>query len=136
MSTQKRRRRRLRSAVKAQAYSLLSSIPEAPSRPVSVAASDGTVRVMVVVSGIDGPAAAGVAPEGVKGLFLSPIEAAIVNALQAAGGVALSGKVLASRVSQEYDTRMKYVLVNLEDRQVISHESGQGYRVASAASRT
>lgn len=135
MDARKRSRNRLRSTVKAQAYSLLSSLSEAPGKPVTIVARDGDIRVIVTVAPEGVPVDAGAAPEGVKGIFLSPIEAAIVNALKAAMGAALSGKVIAARVSQEYDTRLKYLLVNLEERQIIEHEHGAGYRIAGSSSR-
>jgi hypothetical protein len=72
-------------------------------------------------------------PTGIGGDFLSPLEAAIVNALLAAGvprgsQAALSGKQVAARRGRAYETALKYTLVGLEERRVLSHTPNEGYR--------
>lgn len=135
LSPAKRQRTRLRMALKAQAYTILSTLPSVPERPLLIVASDKEVRVVVQVSiegqAVEVPGAA----EGIAGLFLSPIEAAIVSVIKGAGDKALSGKVIAKRVSQPYTATLKFVLKNLKDRQIIQHKINEGYRLFGGESR-
>jgi hypothetical protein len=60
-------------------------------------------------------------------LFLSPLDAAVVNALGPEG--CLIGKKIASLVSQPYSGKLKLILSNLVRRRVLQHEKGgQGFR--------
>lgn len=129
-NTERRRlRRRIRAAAKAQAYSLIATLPAIPDAPITTTASDGETQVKVTVLPKGVTEDTGGAPEGVAGVFFSPLEMAIVNALKLAGDTALSGKVLAKRVSQPYATPLKLILRNLKDRKVLAHLRGEGYRL-------
>jgi len=132
-------RRTIRAKVKAQAYSLISEVEgKAPEKPiaVSVAMDDISVTVTVARKG-----EATVSDEKPVGLFFSPLEAAIVNALKAAGGVSMSGKVIAKRCEQKYGATLKMMLVNLRHRRVIRLVRGgkggeePGYRLMESESR-
>jgi hypothetical protein len=77
------------------------------------------------------PAAPAPAPAPASGpwLFFSPAEEAVRAALAAAGRP-LAGKQIAARVGTRYDSPLKYLLMNLEERRVITHTPKEGYRLA------
>jgi hypothetical protein len=135
--------RRTLARLKATAWAVLSETHDVPRRPIVVSASNNEVRVEVtLVSALDKAPAGGAAgsspPPGVNGRFLSDLECAIVNVLLAGGclpsedGPALSGKQIAARLGREYNTQLKYVLTELNLRDVIDHTSNEGYRLAGA----
>lgn len=126
----RRRGRCLRNHLKAVAYECLAYIDDGLSRPVTVTAHDRDYLVTLTVQPAGTAAGASAAPPGLAGaLFLSPVEAAVVNALTAAAGQPLSGKQLAAKCFQDYDTKFKYILQNLEERRVIHLEPSVGYRL-------
>jgi len=133
------RRRTVRAALKSRAYATLAALGgREMKRPLTVSATDGEIRVEMIIGPASAPEggslAPGSPPAGVYGLFLAPLEAAVVNALLAGGcregkEPALSGKQVAARCARGYDTQLKYALVLMEERRIIIHQPGQGYRL-------
>lgn len=134
----KQLRRTIRILLKARAWAILADVDDRlPTKSMAVSATNGATRIDLTVgpsSIVSALAQQGGPPPGVHGLFLSPMCAAIVNALMAGGcreggEPAMSGKQIAARISQEYATRLKYLLLELEDRLVIVHTPNEGYRI-------
>lgn len=63
--------------------------------------------------------------EPIPGRWLSDAEQLVWRAIQV--GQWLNGKEIAARCGREHDTKLKYLLLNLEDRGVLVHEDGKGY---------
>lgn len=139
-SDPRQRRRTLRARLKARAYDLVAAVAgRRLARPVTVTATDGEVRVQVTVGPADGPPGPATGrPPDVYGRFLSSAEAAVVQALIAAGALpadgapSLLGKQVAARLGRDYDSTFKNLLSNLDERQVINHTPNEGYRLAGA----
>lgn len=130
---QKQLRNRVRAAAKAQAYSLLASLHEAPDKPVRARARVGDIEAHIAI-GAKGSIEEAAPAETPAGLFFSPIEAAVVEALKNATGGYLLGKLIAKRLNQPYGADLKFVLRNLRARQVLAHKK-EGYCLAGAASK-
>jgi hypothetical protein len=116
----------LKARLKSRAWGALAVIAGAElARPVRVRSCDGRYRLTLTVAPADM-----VAPiDHVRppGLHFSPAEAAVYQCLLAAGGGPLSGKQIAVRTSLPYETKLKYLLQNLEEREVLSLIEGKGY---------
>jgi len=64
----------------------------------------------------------------VQGLWLSSMEKMVLGVLRSEGK-AIKGKVVAKRIGMSYNTQLKYVLLNMEERQLINHSKRDGYWV-------
>jgi hypothetical protein len=126
---------RIRNKLKSLAFSALAEVRRL-RKAVTVQAHDREHQVTIVVQPVGTQAGQVGPPPGVPGRFLSDSEAAVVNALGAAAGARLNGKQLAARCSREYDTKFKHLLMNLEDREVIDHDPGDGYAIKAAKKET
>lgn len=65
-----------------------------------------------------------------RGLWLSHLERRIVDCLAGRGGH-MSGEAVAQALGEPYQHRLKAILTNLCDREVIEVLPGSGYRLAS-----
>lgn len=133
----KRARRRLRLFLKSKATELLWQLPESTrlDRTLAVYAEDGDLAVNVSLNLVGHKTADGVSINNTGGIFFSPIEAAVINALLAARSIEgsdrhLSGKQLASACGQQYKTQFKYIVKNLIDREVLQYTPAKGYQVS------
>jgi hypothetical protein len=133
----KRARRRLRLFLRSKANELLWELPASTKldRALAVYAEDGDLAVNVSLNIVDRKSADGVSISNTGGIFFSPIEAAVINALLAARSVEgsdrhLSGKQLASACGQQYKTQFKYIVKNLIDREVLQYTPAKGYQVS------
>ena len=104
----------------ATAWRILHALRAPVREAIEVRAGDdgGVVRVVLSPPGLDG------APEERPGKWLSALELIVWRALD---GKVLSGKALAAQCGEEYGPKIKYLLLNLEERGVITHDPGQGY---------
>jgi len=68
--------------------------------------------------------------ERYPGAWLSPLELLVWRAFEE--NQALSGKQIAARTGQEYGPKLKYLLLNMEDRGLLTHDTGVGYTRISA----
>lgn len=118
---------RTRNKLKSLAFTALAEVPRL-KKSLTVQAKDREHLVVLLVQPVgSGPGRVG-PPPGVPGRFLSDAEAAVVNALSGSAE-RINGKQLAARVSREYDTKFKHLLLNLEEREVIDHAPGDGYAI-------
>jgi hypothetical protein len=116
----------LRNKLKARAYTILAVLKEPLASPLTVRAADRSHQVTVTVA-LAGQTA-DTPPEAQGGLFLSPLEAAIVNALD--HETWLIGKQIGKRVSQPYTGRLRGIVYNLIERRILcKNPEGQGYRL-------
>jgi hypothetical protein len=116
------RRSSLRHKLAAHAHSILAGISEPLRRAVQLTTRGRFAQVVVVVH----PAHAHGTPAGDEprvGLWLSPLGLLVWRAL--ADGP-LSGKEIAAAVGQKYENRMKYLLLDMEEREVIRHDRATG----------
>lgn len=81
-------------------------------------------------AGAGDDAAAAASGSGRPGMYLSPLEAQVCGVLSAGP---LSGKQIAAAMRREYNTALKYLLSNLEERNVLAHDAREGYSLAQAA---
>jgi hypothetical protein len=122
----------LQDRLRSVAFDVLAQIAAAdlqPSGPpVCGSARDRLYRVRITVAPADALTGQG---EHFPGLHFSPFEVAVYHCLRAASGGPLSGKQIAARCSTDYDTKLKYLLQNLEERKVITLVEGKGYFLAT-----
>lgn len=104
------------------AWKLLHQIRTPITADITGSADRADGGVIVRVYPVNQP---GLPPLNTPGTWLSPIEQLIWNAL--AGPEPLVGKEIAAKIGLPHDPRIKYLLKNLEDRGVLTHEDGQGY---------
>jgi hypothetical protein len=116
-----------RNRLKSLAYQALDCLPEALPRRVTVRAHDHAHRVAITavpVSAADTP------PERFPGLFFSPVESAIFQALSSGPAV---GKEIAKRIGQPFESSFRTILRNLLNRRVLRRAEGGGYAAATVA---
>lgn len=118
-------RRSLKAKLKASAWGMLAIMPPL-DRVLTVRVGDSECQASVTV----GPPGGEAEPETRDGgLFLSPMEAAIVGVLDHT--TYLVGKQIAGKTSQRYAPRLKTLLNNLVDREILERSAAsQGYRLS------
>jgi len=91
--------------------------------PLVVPAADEDHRVIITIKPAclspDAPS------ERLPGRWLSDAEQLVWKCL--GPDEWLVGKEIAARCGREHDTKLRYLLMNLEDRGVLLHEDGRGY---------
>ena len=116
------RSRRIKARLTAAAHELLARLPSDAAGRVTVTDDALSVIIAVNASGAK-DTTAGTVP----GKFLSHLEAAAVYAIGESG--CLMGKENALKLSLPLDsTKLKYLLANLVERDVLEHVAGEGYR--------
>lgn len=116
----------LRVWLKGRALSILARVlaRKLPERPITVRVRSEE-QTLTLILGTPGNAPMQSVSAG--GLFFSPLEAAIVNAIGPDG--CLIGKEIAGACGQKYTGRFKVILNNLGDREILTREGDrQGYR--------
>jgi hypothetical protein len=124
MST-KGERQSLRNEIKSRAYAVLAFLKEPLTTPLTVRVADRTHQTVIAIS----PGGLGAAATEVQGgLFLSALEAAIVGALD--HETFLIAKQIATRCGQRCTGKLKVLIANLCDREILEkNPEGQGYRL-------
>ncbi len=107
--------------LKALAWKALGVASESLADDCRVIVEDGDLRVIVQIA----PTTATVANPG---LWLSETEGRVLAILRHAD-TPMSGKMIAARLKMRYDTRLKYLLLNMEERELIRHTPNRGYEI-------
>jgi hypothetical protein len=113
---------RLRHKLLSLAHNVLGMVRVPPDEPIAVEVAEEGVAVVVRVCRCREEATPGRAR--VPGRHLSTAEALIWECLAAE---ALQGKQIAARMNWEYGPKLKTLLANLVDREVLEHDDGVGY---------
>jgi len=111
----------LRCLITSVAWGLLAKLKAPVPGEVGVRVDRGDLAVTITVHPPGAPEAA----DRVPGRMLSSTEQLVWQAIQP--GEWLVGKEIAGRIGRDYDVRLRYLLLNLEDRGVLAHEDGKGY---------
>ena len=106
-------------ALKSLAWKALEYASQYSVSDCEVAVENDGVKVIVRIV----PATA-----SIQGLWLSSMEKMVLDVLRKEGK-AIQGKVVAKRIGMSYNTQLKYVLLNMEERRLINHSKRDGYWV-------
>lgn len=107
----------------------LCGADEAKSFRVRIEASGHLAAIGLDLKVPRWPAAAE-AEEAPRGLWLSPLEQRVVDYL-AGRATWATGEAIATAIGEQYQHRLKAILTNLADRQIIEPQTGLGYRLRS-----
>jgi hypothetical protein len=122
----------IRHRLLAHCHQILSLFRKTPEEALRVEVNHDGLRVLVVVDATEQGGKPG--PAKYPGRFLSDAELLVWRALD---GKTLTGQAIADAVGRPYDTKLKHLLMNLEDREVIHHpEDGAGYARAELVDET
>jgi hypothetical protein len=113
---------RLRHRLLSLAHTAIGLVQKPPDEPVAVEVADDGVRVSIRLHRCQDEAAPGRAR--IPGRHLSTAEALIWECLAVD---ALQGKQIAARLGWDYGPKIKTLLANLVDREVLEHDDGVGY---------
>jgi hypothetical protein len=115
--------RQLRHELAAHAHQIAGQIRGVPRKPVRACVRSRTMQVCVEVNPVN--AAETQAFVKYPGLFLSAFEQLVWGVVDEK--TPLVAKEIAVKIGRAYDAKLKYLLLNLEDRGVLTHEDGRGY---------
>ncbi len=117
-----------------------AQLPGPPLVEVTLGLADGRQLALPFIPAAEAPRRPDAPPTKIQpaaaedlhqgGLYFSPIEAAIVNALGRDQEAWLLGKQIAKMVSQPYGGHFRSILQNLIQRKILERrQGGQGYRL-------
>jgi hypothetical protein len=115
--------RAVRAGVKSLLCQIVANLATVDVKPMTVRVHDDVHQVTVQIE----PAGTERPEEALSGNYFSPIAAAIIHAIGRTGK--LVGKQIAAAIGQKYTPRLKILLNNLVDREVLDHPKGdvRGY---------